>query len=185
MSKNELVDTSASVPVDSISGHTDETVSAESKKSSRLFRGERIKFSKTSEWETKSGEPIPRETRLLLVDVTRVVTRWSRDKPPQALETVELSPGELWPDIAAWNDALPHTEWVQGFNGLEGPWKPQQILTFMNPRSMAPFHWIDSTTGGRIAISEAVDSIYAASPPWCGTHRGARHQIHEYEVRGA
>jgi hypothetical protein len=87
------------------------------------------------------------------------VTKWGPDKKP--VETIVLGPGEKFPDVTAWNDKLPHTEWVMGLNGLRGPWQSQQIVYFLDPRSMAQFHWPDSTTGSSIAISAAVDSIKA------------------------
>ena len=157
MDTTELVTSTALAP-DGIDGHNDEVDGQEAKQSS-LFRGTRIKFGKTAEWEIKGGETIDSKTRLILIDVARIVTRWGPDKKP--VETIVLGPGEKFPDISAWNDKLPHTEWVMGLNGLRGPWQTQQIVYFLDPRSMAQFHWPDGTTGGSIAISEAVDSIRA------------------------
>ena len=119
MSTNELVNTT-----DGIAGHTDEVAGQETKESG-LFRGTRLKFGKTAEWEF-DGEAIDPETRLILIDVARIVTRWGPDKKP--LETVTLEPGEKWPDVELWNDKVPRTEWVQGMNGLRGPWQAQQIV---------------------------------------------------------
>ena len=157
MDTTELVTSTALAP-DGIDGHNDEVDGQETKQSS-LFRGTRIKFGKAAEWEIKGGEVIDSKTRLILIDVARIVTRWGPDKKP--VETIVLGPGEKFPDISAWNDKLPHTEWVMGLNGLRGPWQSQQIVYFLDPRSMAQFHWPDGTTGGSIAISEAVDSIRA------------------------
>jgi hypothetical protein len=156
MDKTELM-TTAAPTTDGIAGYTDEVTGQETKKSS-LFRGTRIKFSKTSEWEI-DGEAIDPEIRLILIDVARIVTRWGPDKKP--LETIVLALGEKWPDHEAWNDALPNTEWVQGMNGLRGPWQPQQIVYFLDPQSMSQYHWADGTVGGAIGIREAVDSIKA------------------------
>jgi hypothetical protein len=152
MSTTELVNIT-----DGIAGHTDEVAGQEIKKSG-LFRGTRLKFGKTAEWEI-DGEAIDPETRLILIDVARIVTRWGPDRKP--LETVVLEPGEKWPDHEAWNDALPRTEWVQGMNGLRGPWQSQQIVYLLDPTSMSQYHWPDGTVGGAIAIREAVDSIKA------------------------
>jgi hypothetical protein len=157
MDTTELV-TSATHTVDGITGHTDEVDGQETKQGS-LFRGTRIKFGKTAEWEIKGGDTIDSKTRLILIDVARIVTKWGPDKKP--VETIVLEPGEKFPDVTAWNGKLPHTEWVMGLNGLRGPWQTQQIVYFLDPRSMAQFHWPDGTTGGSIAISEAVDSIRA------------------------
>ena len=157
MDTTELVTSTALAP-DGIDGHNDEVDGQETKQSS-LFRGTRIKFGKTAEWEIKGGEVIDSKTRLILIDVARIVTKWGPDKKP--VETIVLEPGEKFPDVAAWNDKLPHTEWIMGLNGLRGPWQTQQIVYFLDPRSMAQFHWPDGTTGGSIAIREAVDSIKA------------------------
>jgi hypothetical protein len=157
MNMTELVTSTALAP-DGITGHTDAVDGQETKQSS-LFRGTRIKFGKTAEWEIKGGEIIDSKTRLIFIDVARIVTKWGADKKP--VETIVLEPGEKFPDVAAWNDKLPHTEWIMGLNGLRGPWQTQQIVYFLDPRSMAQFHWPDGTTGGSIAISEAVDSIRA------------------------
>jgi hypothetical protein len=147
MNMTELVTSTALAP-DGITGHTDEVAGQEIKKSG-LFRGTRIKFGKTAEWEI-DGEAIDPETRLILIDVARIVTRWGPDRKP--LETVTLEPGEKWPDIALWNDRLPHTEWIQGMNGLRGPWQTQQIVYLLDPMSMSQYHWPDGTVGGAIAI---------------------------------
>ena len=152
MSTNELVNTT-----DGIAGHTDEVAGQEIKKSG-LFRGTRLKFGKTAEWEI-DGEAIDPETRLILIDVARIVTRWGPDKKP--LETVTLEPGEKWPDVELWNDKVPRTEWIQGMNGLRGPWQSQRIVYLLDPTSMSQYHWPDGTVGGAIAIREAVDSIKA------------------------
>jgi hypothetical protein len=148
MDTTELV-ASATQTVDGITGHTSEVDGQETKQSS-LFRGTRIKFGKTAEWEIKGSEVIDSQTRLIFIDVARIVTRWGPDKKPA--ETIVLKPGEKFPDIATWNDKLPHTEWIMGLNGLRGPWQSQQIVYFLDPRSMAQFHWPDGTTGGSIAI---------------------------------
>ena len=156
--KTELV-TSATRTMDGISGHCDETVGQETKRSGR-FRGVRLKFLDAA-WETKSGDEIAPETRLIFIDIDRIITRWGADRKPIG-EPVVLEPGEKWPDYKAWNDALPRSEWIQGMNGtLEGPWRPAQIIHLLDPKSMGEYHWVDNTTGGGIAISDAVGSIKA------------------------
>jgi hypothetical protein len=72
MDTTELV-TSATQTVDGITGHTDEVAGQETKQGS-LFRGTRIKFGKTAEWEIKGGDTIDSKTRLILIDVARIVT---------------------------------------------------------------------------------------------------------------
>jgi hypothetical protein len=151
---NTLVETNAT---DGLSGYTNEVAGKETR-SSGLFLGTRIKFSKTAEWEA-DGEPIASETRLILTDIARTVTRWGLDQKPA--ETQVLEPGEKFPDLEAWNDALPRSEWVQGMNGPQGPWQAQQVCYFLDPKKMAVFHWIDSSVGGSIAIRELVDSTKA------------------------
>jgi hypothetical protein len=156
MSNSELMTTTAPPTSDGITGYTDEVDGQETKKGG-LFRGTRIKFSKTSEWEI-NGEVVPPETRLIMIDVARIVTRWAYDESGKKMpaETIVLDHGERFPDTRAWNEALPRSEWVKGFNGQEGPWKPQQIVYFLDPKSMKQYHWVDWTTGGGIAIREAI-----------------------------
>jgi hypothetical protein len=153
--KTELV-TTTTMPMDGIDGYTDATIGEETKQSG-LFPGTRIKFSRESEWEI-NDEPLDPALRLLLNDVKRIITRWGHDKRP-AEKPVVLEPGEPWPDVKAWNEALPRSEWVAGFNGPQGPWRPTQIVHFLDPRSMRQFHWADDTTGGKIAIRDIVGSI--------------------------
>jgi hypothetical protein len=117
--------------VDGLSGYTCDVAGKEAR-SLGLFRGTRI---------------------------ARVVVRWGLDKKPA--ETQVLEPGEKFPDLEAWNEALPRSEWVQGMNGPQGPWQAQQIVYFLDPKKMAVFHWIDGSVGGSIAIREAVDSTKA------------------------
>jgi hypothetical protein len=151
MSTTELVNTA-----DGITGYADEVAGQETKKSG-LFRGTRLKFGQTAEWEV-DGEVIDPETRLILIDIARIVTKWADKKP---VETVVLEPGEKWPDVELWNDKVPRTEWIQGMNGLRGPWQSQRIVYLLDPTSMSQYHWPDGTVGGGIAIREAVDSIKA------------------------
>jgi hypothetical protein len=151
---NEVMTTTAT---DGLSGHTDDVAGQESRKRG-LFKGARLKFGKTAEWEV-DGDVIDPATRLILIDVARIVTRWGKDKKP--LETMVLEPGEKFPDVEAWNDALPKSEWVEGMNGPRGPWQSQQIVYFVNPKTMAQYHWADGSVGGSIAIREAVESTKA------------------------
>jgi hypothetical protein len=153
--KTELMTTTAIPPTDGIDGHTTATVGEETKRND-LFPGARIKFSRESEWEI-NGEVIDPATRLLLTDVKRICTRWGSDKKP-AEPPIVLEPGEPWPPIKQWNDALPRSEWIAGFNGPEGPWRKAQIVHFLDPRTMRRFHWADNSTGGRIAIDDIVGS---------------------------
>jgi hypothetical protein len=143
--------------MDGITGHTDEVAGKETKRS-RLFPGTRIKFSQACEWEI-NDEVIDPAFRAILSDVARIVTRrgadWKPVEPP-----LELEPGEPWPDIEAWNEAIPRSEWIKGMNGSEGPWNKEQIVHLLNPTSMAQYHWVDyDTTGGGWAIRDIVGSI--------------------------
>jgi hypothetical protein len=127
--KNELMTTTAPPLIDGIDGHTD-VVAGEETKQSKLFRGTRIKFGKTSEWETKD-DVIDPKARFILIDIARITTKWGHDRKPA--ETIVLKPHEPFPDVTLWNDKLPHTEWIQGFNGLQGPWRNQQVVYFSRP----------------------------------------------------
>jgi hypothetical protein len=84
--KSEIVIKTAPA-ADGIGGYTEEVSGKESKTKSGLFRGTRLKFGKTAEWELKDdGEVIAPETRFVLTDVARIVTRWGLDKKPADLE---------------------------------------------------------------------------------------------------
>jgi hypothetical protein len=121
VAKTEAAAPASAPAMDSVDGYTDEVEGEENKKSA-LFRGTRIKFSKTSEWEI-AGKVMPRETRLILIEVIRLVTRWAYDDSGKKMpaEIVVLEPGERFPDVKQWNEQLPRSEWVKGFNGMEGP----------------------------------------------------------------
>jgi hypothetical protein len=142
---------------DGISGFTDE-VAGKDTKPIGLFRGTRLRFGKTAEWEVDDNV-IEQDARFVLIDLARIVTKWGADKMP--VETVVLEPGEKWPDVEAWNDAVPRSEWLQGMNGPQGPWQQQQIVYFVDPKTMTTYHWPDGSVGGRIAIREAVESTKA------------------------
>jgi hypothetical protein len=61
-----------------------------------------------------------------------------------------------------WNDQVPKSEWLVDMNGKpKGPWQFQQVCHLLDPKSMAQFHWVDSTTGGSICIRECIDSVKA------------------------
>lgn len=156
-SKNELTATTLA-PTDSLDGYSDAVKGAETRKQG-LLRGTALKFGQTAEWEDKDGEVIDPQTRLILIDIARVVTKWGKDKRPA--ETVVLAPGEPFPDVEEWNVQVPKAEWIDGLNGPRGPWQTQQIAYFVDPRSMAQYSFPTSTTGGAIAIRELMDSVKA------------------------
>jgi hypothetical protein len=136
-------------------------VAGKENKPSGIFRGERLKFGKTGEWENPAGEVIDEGVKLIFLDITRLVVRWGKEKGPP-LETVVLAPGEKVPDIEAWNDQIPKDEWLIDMNGRpRGPWQFQQVCHFLDPKSMSQFHWVDSTVGGSICIRECIDSVKA------------------------
>jgi hypothetical protein len=157
---NELANTTASVPADGLDGYTDEVSGAETRKQG-LIRGTLLRFSNTAEWETKDGEVLDQGTRLVLIEVIRTVVRWGKEKDKGPVETVVLDPGEKFPDVEEWNNALDKSEWLEGLNGLRGPWTIQQIARLVDPRTMVQFSFPTSTTGGAIAIRDVMDSIKA------------------------
>jgi hypothetical protein len=73
-------------------------VDGKESKQSGLFRGERLKFGKSAEWETKEGEVVEASTRLIFLNIDRLLVRWGKEKGPP-LETVVLAPGEKIPDV--------------------------------------------------------------------------------------
>jgi hypothetical protein len=153
---NQLTNTTAFVPADGLDGYTDEVSGAETRKQG-LIRGTVLRFGNTAEWEA-DGEIIAAETRLILIDVARVVTKW-KDKKPE--ETVVLGPGEPFPDVKEWNEQVPKSEWIEGLNGPQGPWQAQQIVHLLDPKTMGHYSWATGTIGGMIAIRELVDAVRA------------------------
>jgi hypothetical protein len=103
-------------------------------------------------------DPDEREIKGPLVahDLKRKVQKWLNDAGPA--ETIELKPGEPWPDIDAMNEKCPKSEWREKFGKLQGPWQGEHVMLFFDPDSMARFWWPSpiTTIGSAICVRELV-----------------------------
>jgi hypothetical protein len=157
---DELKNSTSLITVgDGLDGYTDAVEGDERPASQGLIQGTLVKFGNTAEWQTKDGEVLDHDTRLIILDLKRAIIKWGADKKPE--ETRIIPPGQPFPDVAAMNEAIPKTQWRQGFNGLEGPWQPQQCAVMLDPHTMEHFTFATSATGGFIAIRELADKVKA------------------------
>jgi hypothetical protein len=124
-----------------------------------LIRGSRVAFTNTAEWELATdGDVIEPGVKLIVTNIHRAVVKWGADKGPPE-QTIEIPPGQPFPDIAVMNDAIPRDQWRQGPAGLQGPWRAQQLVVMIEPQSMNTFTYVTSTIGGGIAVRDLVDKV--------------------------
>src|SRR5215510_8110196 len=91
---------------------------------SRLIQGQQIKFTLDYKWVIKGGDELPKGFELVAIDILRVVQRWGKDKTQGPLEERVLGLGEKFPNFDDLNDAIPRSEWLEGFDGKpRGPWQ--------------------------------------------------------------
>jgi hypothetical protein len=140
--------------LDGFEGYEDEIEGGDDQPAVQSNLGTKLVFTLQAAWDP------PVTNDLIALDVRRVVNKWGkeRDKPP--LETIELKPGERWPDIAAMNNACPRSEWREGFNGeLVGPWAGQHIVIFVDPETMVRYWWPSpiTTIGSARCVRDLVD----------------------------
>ena len=55
------------------------------------------------------------------------------------------------------NESVPKADWVEGPDGLRGPWQAQYIVYLLNLETMDRFSFPTGTVGGGIAVRELVD----------------------------
>src|SRR5262245_25683843 len=111
------------LPADSFAGFVDTYEEQPEDNSSRMIQGTLLKFTNEAAWVNRDGDEIEPELRLVVIDARRVVQKWINQKPA---ETIEVPPGQPFPDVAAMNARCPQTEWGEDFNGKpQGPWQIQ------------------------------------------------------------
>jgi hypothetical protein len=109
-------------------------------------------------WYNKdTGETIT-GTKLTLVDIVKVATKWGPNQKP--VEKIPIAPAEPWPDFKKKNAETPQSEWITKFGVLCGPWEGQQALYFCD-ENYNRFTWASSinTIGSSIAVREITDQI--------------------------
>jgi hypothetical protein len=103
-------------------------------------------------------DPDEQEVISLLVvhDIQRKVQKWLDDTRPA--ETIVLTPGQLWPDIRAMNNACSQSEWREKFGKMCGPWQGEHVALFFDPHTMGRFWWPSplDTIGSAICVRELV-----------------------------
>jgi hypothetical protein len=125
-----------------------------------VIQGTKINFV-DPHWSNVDTDAIITGSRLILVDMARVVNKWGVDNkamlPPRF-----LGPNEPWPDFKALNAECPEDEWRERFGEMVGPWSGQHLLYFIdNTRDVNRFTWPSplSTIGSRVCVREIVDQI--------------------------
>ena len=91
---------------------------------------------------------------LIVHDIQRKVQKWLDDTRP--VETIVLTPGQPWPDIAKMNEACPQTEWREKFGKLQGPWQGEHVVLSFDPATMVRYWWPSpiTTVGSAICVRE-------------------------------
>jgi hypothetical protein len=122
----------------------------------RVIQGMMVKFTNEATWVTGADEKLPADLELVIVNFARVVLKW-KDGVPDPTKTRILAPGEKFPDVKKLNAETPQAEWVNGPNGLHGPWEAQHVVYLLDPKTMDRYTYPTGTTGGAIAVSDLVD----------------------------
>ena len=132
----------------------------------RLIQGQLVKFTNEATWVARNGEELSRTLELVAVNVARVVQKWKDEQPT---ETIILEPGQKFPDLEKFNDAVPKSEWREGPDGkLRGPWQAQYLVYLLNAETVDRYTYVTATTGGGIAVRDLVDRTR-----WMRKFRGA------------
>jgi len=135
--------------------------SDEQQLNSRHIQGQLIKFTLDYRWVTKDGDELPK-TNLLAIDILRVVQRWGKDKTQGPLEERLLGPGEKFPDFDKLNEAIPRSEWLEGFNGQpRGPWQGAFFVHLFEENKVEKYTFIANLTtiGACIAVRELAEKV--------------------------
>jgi hypothetical protein len=158
-SAEKLKSETALVNLDGFDGYTDEYEGEEQDQdqftSGRVIQGTRINFTNEATWVDVSKQQLPSDLELIVVDIARVVVKWSKDNKP--IETIVLAPNEKYPDVKAKNEKCPKTEWRERFGKLEGPWQAQHVVYMLDPKTMNKYSWPTSTIGGHICVSDLAE----------------------------
>ena len=144
---------------DGFEGYSDRVEGDDSPQQQGLIRGSLVKFGNSAEWETRDGEVVDHDVKLIVTDIIRAVVKWGADKKPE--QTTIIPPGQPFPDVEAMNAAIPKDQWRQGPAGPQGPFQTQQLVVMLNPRNMEHFTFATSAIGGFIAVRDLVDKVKA------------------------
>jgi hypothetical protein len=147
--------------VDTCEGEDDEAVNQ------RFIQGTRLKYTNEDTWTDAQGVELDPQLCLIVVELKRVVNKWPVELGPP-LDTVEVAPGQPWPNIKKLNEACPQTEWREDFNGNpKGPYEGQRLLYLVDPATLDKYTFATNTVGGTRALTELADKI-----AWAQKYRG-------------
>jgi hypothetical protein len=122
-----------------------------------LIKGSLDKFGNDGIWQTRDGDPIDTTIERLGYELQRVVQKWGPDHKP--VITTFLGPGEKFPDLEERNNQIPRKDWIDGPNGLTGPWQKENVFYSVDLKTMSKFTFLTHTIGGGIAIRDFRDKI--------------------------
>jgi hypothetical protein len=115
------------------------------------IKGTMIKFTQNAEWVDSTGEVIPADRKLLVVEIAKVEQKWIDGLP---VETRILAPDEFFRDTEVMNEAAPRSEWREAFGKSIGPWQNSVMVYLFDPATAEGFTWPTSTAGGTRAVDE-------------------------------
>jgi hypothetical protein len=119
-------------------------------------------------WTDAQGVELDPQLCLVVVEMKRVVNKWPVIQGAP-LETLEVAPGQPWPNTKKLNEACPQSEWRTDFNGNpKGPFEAQRLLYLLDPGTLDQFTYATNTVGGTRALTELANKI-----EWAQAHRGS------------
>jgi hypothetical protein len=135
------------------------TIPANSGESRRVIVGTKAVITKQGKWiNGNTKEPLQEDLKLIVVEIARVIQKWEDDLPVDDC-TRFLNQHEAVPDLDAWNEEIPRSEWGEGPDGKpRGPWQFQNLVYLLDPKSMGKFTFPFNTIGGRMALEALTDA---------------------------
>jgi hypothetical protein len=128
-------------------------------------------FGIDQKWRRSSDKGEMTGAALVAVNLERrAVRREMVDGKARTAEKIVLG-AEPFPDVDAWNAALPNHEKIPGFSGqLERPWHTETWVYLMQPETLDRFVWVArmSTSGSAQAVRDLRDKV-----SWMRQFRGS------------
>jgi hypothetical protein len=138
---------------DDIDGHIGED--------NQIETGIYLVFNADQHW-TAQGEIVDGK-QLVLKGMPRVVYRRGLvgeegSKKLRFIETVNVMPGEPFPNVREWNEKLPKSEWIRNkwSKELQGPWVTATNVLLLDPATYHDYVWraMHATKGSSQAVRE-------------------------------
>jgi hypothetical protein len=143
--------------LDGFDGFTDEAEGEDQDQfvGGRVIQGTRINFTNEATWVDAAKQKMPADLELIVVDVARIVQKWSKDNMPSEPPII-VEPNKKFPNIEAMNEKCPKSEWRERYGKLEGPYQAQHVVYMLDLKTMNKYSWPTSATGGHICVSDLV-----------------------------